>query len=167
VRTEIQQSGEYISLETFSTLQASFAFRRDRMDVEHAEMGKNAALSPIFAVIALLLAVVGLYAVMAHSVSQRTKEIGVRMAIGAAIEDIRRLVFRQGMTPVALGLLLGLVASAAVNRILQSQLVGVSPYDPVTMAGAPVVLIAVALLGCQIPAHRATRVDPAVALRHD
>jgi predicted permease len=167
VRTEIQQSGEYISLETFSTLQASFAFRRDRMDVEHAEMGKNAALSPIFAVIALLLAVVGLYAVMAHSVSQRTKEIGVRMAIGAAIEDIRRLVFRQGMTPVALGLLLGLVASAAVNRILQSQLVGVSPYDPVTMAGAPVVLIAVALLGCQIPARRATRVDPAVALRHD
>jgi putative ABC transport system permease protein len=118
-------------------------------------------------VIALLLAVVGLYAVMAHSVSQRTKEIGVRMAIGAAIEDIRRLVFRQGMTPVALGLLLGLVASAAVNRILQSQLVGVSPYDPVTMAGAPVVLIAVALLGCQIPARRATRVDPAVALRHD
>jgi ABC-type antimicrobial peptide transport system permease subunit len=130
-------------------------------------MGKNAALSPIFAAIALFLAAIGLYAVMAHSVNQRTREIGVRMAVGAAVEDIRRLVFRQGMTPVATGLLLGLGTSLGVNRILQSQLVGVSPYDPFTMATAPAVLIAIALLGCYLPARRATEVDPAVALRHD
>ncbi len=167
VRRAIEQSAEYVSLETFTTLKASFAFRRDRMDIEHGEMGKNAALSPIFAAIALFLAAIGLYAVMAHSVNQRTREIGVRMAVGAAVEDIRRLVFRQGMTPVATGLLLGLGTSLGVNRILQSQLVGVSPYDPFTMATAPAVLIAIALLGCYLPARRATEVDPAVALRHD
>jgi ABC-type antimicrobial peptide transport system permease subunit len=105
--------------------------------------------------------------VIAHSVSQRTKEIGVRMAIGAAAKDIRSLVFREGMWPVAMGLVLGLAASLAVNRILQSQLVGVSPYDPMTMAGAPMVLIVVALLACQIPARRAMHVDPVVALRHE
>jgi ABC-type antimicrobial peptide transport system permease subunit len=124
-------------------------------------------VSPVFALIALLLAAIGLYAVIAHSVSQRTKEIGVRMAIGAAAEDIRRMVLRDGMLPGAIGMILGLAASLAVNRILQSQLVGVSPYDPVTMAGAPVVLIFVALLACLIPARRAMKVDPAVALRHE
>ncbi len=137
------------------------------MDIEHAEMGKHAAVAPIFAVMALLLAAIGLYAVIAHSVSQRTKEIGVRMAIGAAAEDIRRMVLRDGMSPVAIGMILGLAASLAVNRILQSQLVGVSPYDPVTMVAAPAVLILVALLACQIPARRAMNVDPTVALRHD
>ena len=89
------------------------------------------------------------------------------MAIGAAAKDVGRMVLREGMLPVAMGMLLGLAASFAVNRILQSQLVGVSPYDPMTMAGAPVVLIVVALLACQIPARRAMAVDPAVALRHD
>lgn len=130
-------------------------------------MGKHAAVAPIFAVIALLLATIGLYAVIAHSVSQRTREIGVRMAIGATAENIGRMVLRDGMSPVAIGMILGLAASLAVNRILQSQLVGVSPYDPVTMVGAPVVLILVALLACRIPARRAMNVDPAVALRHD
>ena len=99
--------------------------------------------------------------------SQRTKEIGIRMAIGAAAADIGRMVLREGMRPVAIGLALGLTASFAVNRILQSQLVGVSPYDPMTMAGAPVLLIAVALLACHLPARRAMRVDPAIALRHE
>jgi ABC-type antimicrobial peptide transport system permease subunit len=116
---------------------------------------------------ALVLAVVGLYAVIAHSVSQRTKEIGVRVALGAASNHIRRLIFREGMRPVALGLIVGLMMSLAVNRILQSQLVGVSPYDPVTLAAAPAILILVALLACQLPSQRALRIDPAVALRHD
>ena len=80
---------------------------------------------------------------MAHSVTQHTKEIGVRIARGAASQDIRRLIFREGMLPVALGLIVGLTVSLAVNRILQSQLVGVSPYDPVTLATAPAVLILV------------------------
>jgi ABC-type antimicrobial peptide transport system permease subunit len=91
----------------------------------------------------------------------------VRMAIGAAAGDIRGMVLRNGMLPVAIGMILGLAASLAVNRILRSQLVGVSPYDPVTMAGAPVILILVALLACLIPARRAMNIDPAVALRHE
>jgi ABC-type antimicrobial peptide transport system permease subunit len=107
----------------------------------------------------------GIYGIVSSSVSQRTNEIGVRMAIGAAGHHIRRMVLRESLWPVAVGVLLGLAASLAVNRILQSQLVGVSPYDPATMAGAPVLLIFVALLACQIPARRATRVDPLVALR--
>jgi ABC-type antimicrobial peptide transport system permease subunit len=89
------------------------------------------------------------------------------MAIGATAEDIWRLMFREGMAPVVVGLTLGLVASFAVNRLLQSQLVGVSPYDPVTLATAHAVLILVALLACHVPARRALRVDPAVALRHE
>src|SRR5207247_6109856 len=105
--------------------------------------------------------------VIAHSVGQRTKEIGIRMAIGAAAQNVRRMVLREGMAPVVMGTILGLAASIAVNRILQTQLVGVSPYDPVTMAGAPVVLIAVALLACDVPARRAMHVDPVVALRHE
>jgi putative ABC transport system permease protein len=165
VRAEIQKLDPDVTLKKFTTLKASFGFDPGRMDRAHSEMGKYAAVAPIFAVMALLLAAVGLYAVIAHSVSQRTKEIGVRMAIGAAAEDIRRMVLRDAMWPVAIGMILGLAASLGVNRILQSQLVGVSPYDPITMACAPVVLILVALLASQIPARRAMRVDPVVTLR--
>jgi putative ABC transport system permease protein len=167
VRAGIQRVDADVTLEDFATLQNSFAFDRDFMDAEHSELGKHAKVAPAFAIIALLLSAVGLYAVMTHSVSQRTKEIGVRMAIGAASHDIRRLIFGEGMRPVALGLMMGFAASLGVNRILQSQLVGVSPYDPVTLATAPMVLILVALLACQNPSRRAMRVDPAVALRHD
>jgi putative ABC transport system permease protein len=167
VRTEVQRLDPDVVLDDVTTLKASFAFDRDRMDPEHEEMGKYATVAPIFAGMALILAVVGLYAVIAHAVSQRTKEIGVRIALGAASRDIRRLIFQEGMRPVALGLIVGLTVSLAVNRILQSQLVRVSPYDPVTLATAPAVLILVALLACQIPTRRALRVDPAVALRHD
>jgi len=89
------------------------------------------------------------------------------MAVGAAAEDIRRMVARDGMPPVATGTILGLLASLGVNRILQSQLVGVSPYGPVTVAGALLVLTVVALVACLIPARRAMRVDPAITLRHE
>jgi putative ABC transport system permease protein len=130
-------------------------------------LGKHALVAPVFAAIALLLAAIGLTAVIAHSVTQRTKEIGVRMAIGAAARDISRMILREGMSPVVIGMMLGLAASLAVNRILQSQLIGVTPYDPVTMAGASALLILVALAACQIPARRAMRVDPVVALRHE
>jgi putative ABC transport system permease protein len=167
IRAEVQRIDSDVSLEELMTLKAHMAFDRDSMDALHSELGKHATVAPIFAVIALVLAAIGLYAVIAHSVGRRTREIGVRMAIGATVEDIRRMIFGEGMLPAAAGTILGLAASLAVNRILQSQLVGVSPYDPVTMAGAPVVLILVALLACQIPARRAMRVDPVVTLRHD
>jgi putative ABC transport system permease protein len=121
----------------------------------------------IFAAIALLLASIGLYTVIAHGVSQRTQEIGVRIAIGATARDIFKLVFRQGMLLVGIGLIIGLIASLGVNQLLKSMLVQVSPADPITLAVASVVLIVAALAGCLIPARRAMRVDPVIALRHD
>ncbi len=167
VRAAVEKLDRDVLLADFTTLKDHLGFDRDYMDFEHSELGKYSAVAPVFALIALLLGAIGLYAVIAHSVSQRTKEIGVRMAIGAVGEDIRGMIFRDGMLPVAIGLILGLAASLGVNRILQSQLVGVSPYDPVTMTAAPAILILVALLACQIPARRAMNVDPAIALRHD
>jgi putative ABC transport system permease protein len=121
----------------------------------------------IFAAIALLLASIGLYAVIAHSVSQRTQELGIRMAIGATARDIVGLVFRQGMIPMGAGLIIGLAASLAVNRVLKSMLIQVSPADTTTLMVASAVLIFSAMLGCLIPARRAMRVDPAVSLRHE
>ena len=127
----------------------------------------NAGLFLTFAVIALLLAAIGLYAVIAHSVSRATQEIGIRMALGGTSRDIRFLVLRQGMLPVVMGLGLGLAASLAFNRLLQSQLFSVSSTDPATYAVTSIVLVAVALFACLIPARRAMRVDPVVALRHE
>jgi predicted permease len=124
-------------------------------------------LFAIFAAIALGLASVGLYAVIAHSVSQRTQEIGVRIALGARDSNILRLVFSQGMTQLAIGLVLGLAAALAVTKILKSLLVDVSPSDPATFISVTLILALAAGLGCLIPARRAMRVDPIEALRHE
>ncbi len=167
VQEAVRKLDPDITLEDFSTLEARFAFHGDQMDIEHSEMGKHAAVAPIFAAIALLLAAIGLYAVIAHSVGQRTREIGIRIAVGAAAADIGYLILGEGMLPVGVGLAIGLTASLGVNRILQSQLVGVSPYDPATLVLGAIVLIAVAFVGCGIPVRRAVRVDPAVALRQE
>lgn len=167
VRAKIEESAPSVTLEDYSTLQAALGFDRDRMDLEHAELGKHAAVAPIFAFLALLLGSVGLYAVVAHSVGQRTKEIGVRIALGAVPENIRRLVLGEALMPVFTGLVIGLVASLAVNRALQSQLVGVSPYDAATLSMTSLILLLVAAFGCLLPVRRAMQVDPAVALRHD
>lgn len=119
------------------------------------------------AAIALLLAAVGLYAIVAFSVSTRTKEIGIRMAVGADTRHVLKLVFGQGMVPLAVGLGIGLVMSLAMTGLLQSMLVGVSPRDPGTFGLAVLVLIVAAALGCWVPARRALRVDPVVALRQE
>jgi predicted permease len=121
----------------------------------------------IFAAIALLLASIGLYAVIAHSVNQRTQDIGIRIAVGATARDILKLVLQQGMLPLVIGLTIGLAASLAVNRLLKSLLVQVSPADPITLAVASAILLLSATLGCLIPAMRAVRVDPALALRNE
>ena len=125
----------------------------------------TAGLFLMFAIIALLLASLGLYAVIAHGVSQRTQEIGIRIAIGASAREILGLIFRQGMLPLGIGLVAGLAASLALTPVLRASLVRVSPVDPITLALSTIVLVAAALLGCLIPARRAMRVDPIVALR--
>jgi ABC-type antimicrobial peptide transport system permease subunit len=139
----------------------------DRIAQKRLDRGIFVALFTIFAGIALLLASVGLYAVVAHSVSQRTREIGLRMAVGGTARDIVRLVFAQGLRQVVIGLIIGLIAAFGVTRVLRAVLVGVSPSDPVTFLAVAVVLMLAGVLGCAIPARRAIRVDPVVALRCD
>src|SRR5207247_5180410 len=106
-------------------------------------------------------------AVIAHSVSRRTQEIGIRMAVGATAFDIFKLVFKLGMIPLVIGLTVGLAASIAVNRVLSSELVQVSYADPTIFVIAGVVLLLSTALGCWIPARRAVRIDPVAALRDE
>ena len=119
----------------------------------------------IFAGVALLLAAIGIYGAVAYSVEQRTGEIGVRMALGAQTRDVLRLIINQGMRPVVIGLAIGIVAAFALGRLLASQLFEVSAHNPVLLGGATVLLAAIALLACLLPARRATLVDPVQALR--
>jgi putative ABC transport system permease protein len=121
----------------------------------------------IFAGIALLLASIGIYGVMAYTFSQRTHEIGVRVALGAQRSDILRMALGEGMLLVAIGLGVGLIGAAIVTRFLRSMLYSVTATDPLTFASIALLLAAVALLACFIPAQRATQVDPLVALRED
>jgi putative ABC transport system permease protein len=118
-----------------------------------------------FAAVALALAAVGLYGVVAYSVAQRTREFGVRIALGAGALDVVRLVLREGVVLIGLGLLLGIFAALALGQLVQSMLFGVEPHDPATFIAIVGLLALVALAACLIPAWRATRVDPATALR--
>jgi len=121
----------------------------------------------IFGIVSLVLAAVGVYAVMTFSVSRRVRELGIRMALGASGGDVVRMVCRQGAKQVVLGIALGFVAGAAVARMARAALFGVAPNDPVVFAVVGAVLGVSALVACIIPAVRATRVDPLVALRTD
>jgi putative ABC transport system permease protein len=121
----------------------------------------------VFAALALVMAVVGLYAVMAVSVAQRTHELGIRVALGAQRRDVIGLVLRQGVKLVGIGVVIGLAGAWALTRVLTTLLYEVKPTDPLTFAAVPVLLIAVAILACWLPARQAASVDPLTALRYE
>jgi putative ABC transport system permease protein len=120
-----------------------------------------------FAVLAMLLATIGIYGVMSYGVAKRTQELGVRMALGARRTQVVGMVLRQGMRTTAIAIVIGLAASFAATRVLEAELFGVSATDPLTFAVVPLALILIALAACYVPARRASRVDPVVALRAD
>jgi putative ABC transport system permease protein len=121
----------------------------------------------IFAISALLLSVVGIYGLMAYSVSQRVHEVGIRIALGAQKSDVLKLIVGQGLKLVFIGVIVGLAGAFALSRILATFLYGVTATDPVTFGSVSITLVAVAFIACYIPAHRATKVDPIVALRYE
>ena len=125
----------------------------------------NMLLMTVFASSALLLAAIGIYGLMAYSVEQRTQEIGIRLALGANTGDVRRMVIRQGMRLAVVGLVIGLASSFGLARVIANLLFGVTPRDPLVFTAAPLLLAAVAFIGVYLPARRAVRVDPVIALR--
>ena len=140
---------------------------RENLSLAYWGPSVAAGMASTFGVLALVLATMGLYSVMTYTVSQRTHEIGIRMALGAALRDVVRLVVGQGMRMALIGVALGLAGAFALTRVLGSLLLGVGTTDFVTFVGVSLLLLVVALLACYIPARRAARVNPLVALRHD
>jgi putative ABC transport system permease protein len=127
----------------------------------------NLTLLSLFAGIALVLAIVGIYGVMSYSVTQRTHEIGIRMAIGARPRDVFKMVLGQGMKLALIGVVLGLGFAFALTRLMETMLFGVEPTDKLTFAAISIMLITVALLACYLPGRRATKVEPTISLRYE
>jgi putative ABC transport system permease protein len=127
----------------------------------------NMLLMSLFGALALLLAAVGIYGLLTYAMTQRRQEIGIRMALGAQVTDVLKLVLKQGMALVLIGEALGLVAALALARLMRSLLFGVTPTDAMTFITVFAVLTAIALLACYLPARRATKVDPLEALRYE
>jgi predicted permease len=139
----------------------------DNMAIPYWGPRVAAGMATTFGLLALVLATMGLYSVMMYVVSQRTREIGIRMALGANVRDVLRMIVSQGMRMVIIGLALGLTVAFALTRLFASLLLGVGTTDPLTFVGVALLLAAIALLACWIPARRATKVDPLLALRQE
>lgn len=158
VRAAVREFDPNVALASFTTLEQIF-------ENSIAERRFAGSLLTAFAALAVLLAAMGIYGVLSYTVAQRTREFGVRMALGARAADVRRMVLRQAGVTVALGTCLGLAGSFAVTRVLSGMLFGVSATDPVTFGGVIAVLVAAALSASWVPAARATRVEPVQAMR--
>jgi putative ABC transport system permease protein len=143
---------------------SGFKSMRDIMADSIQNRQATMTLVLVFGAIALLLAVIGIYSVIAYSVRQRRQECGVRLALGATPRDLLWLIIGDGLRLLAVGLVFGLIAAVALGYAFSSQLFGVAPYDPATLAGVVVVLAAVTMLACYLPARTAARLDPATAL---
>jgi predicted permease len=158
VRQSVREVDNNLPLTEFKTqvAQARETLRPDRL---------FANLLSFFGLLALLLAAIGLYGVLAYSVTQRTREIGIRVALGAQTGDVLRLVIWHGLKLVLMGLAVGALAAFALTRVIANQLYGVRATDPVTFLMVGALLMIIALLACWVPARRATRVDPLIALR--
>jgi putative ABC transport system permease protein len=146
---------------------AQVATLEDLLARETSSRRFNAMLFSVFAALALVLAVTGVYGVLSYSVSQRTHEVGIRMALGAGSRDVLRLFIGQGMRLVLLGLVIGLGGAFALTRLMSSLLFGVSTTDTATFVVVAVGLTVAGVFACYLPARRATRVDPLVALRYE
>jgi predicted permease len=160
VRGAVQGIEPNLSLFDIKTLAA-------QVDESLAQERLIGTVSSFFGLLSLLLAAIGLYGIMAYAVSRRTREIGIRMALGAQRNAVLRMILGQGMKLVLIGAVIGLIASFAATRLVASYLFGITPTDPVTFVGVPILLLIVALLACFVPARRATRVDPLLALRDE
>jgi ABC-type antimicrobial peptide transport system permease subunit len=146
-----------------------FAVRTQTMQIEETLFQERfvSRLSSFFAVLALVLACIGLYGLLSYEVARRTRELGIRMALGAQRRELMRLVVRRGLLLALAGTVIGIGSAMSVTRLMAAMLYSVRPYDPATFASIGILLVLVALAACLIPARRAMRIDPMVALRYE
>lgn len=160
VRAEIRKMDPNLPIPAIRTM-------REILSQTVAERRFQMALTVLFAFAALCLGAIGIYGVVSYSVASRTRDIGLRIALGAMRGDVMRWVFAIGFRPVLIGLVAGLFAAVVIGQVLRGLLYGISPTDPVSLSVVAVVLLLTAALACYVPARRAANLDPAIALRHE